>query len=202
MYRSTIFRVLAVVAAFALAACSDFGKVDQGRVVGFDKEKGLVTIIRDMSKEPLKPDYSHLPPVTYKTPEDAHEMGPEPAVGYRMKLDTKKNQVVLYDTKTQNFVTVNYTPVDLQENIEKTHPLVYDAETKKAKKFPVVNKEKKTVTIYSGRQKMLTTFSPPDEYLSLPDYAWNSGDEVRIYYKQDGQALRFMNISKTDIFKK
>ena len=27
-------------------------------------------------------------------------------------------------------------------------------------------------------------------------------DEVRIYYKKPGEALRFMNISKTDIYKK
>jgi len=49
---------------------------------------------------------------------------------------------------------------------------------------------------------MLVTISVPAEYFSLPDYTWDSGDEVRIYFKEQGKALRFMNISKTDIFKK
>jgi len=36
----------------------------------------------------------------------------------------------------------------------------------------------------------------------MPENTWDAGDEVRIYYKEAGKALRFMNISKTDIFKK
>ncbi len=56
------------------------------------------------------------------------------------------------------------------------------------KKFPQVDKAKKAITIYSGRQKLLTTFSVPDEYLSLPDNTWEAGDEVRIYYKEPGKA--------------
>ena len=72
----------------------------------------------------------------------------------------------------------------------------------KGKKFPMVDKEKKAITLYSKRQKLLTTFSVPDEYFALPDSAWDAGDEVRIYYKEDGKAARLMNISKTDIFKK
>jgi len=48
----------------------------------------------------------------------------------------------------------------------------------------------------------LTTFSLPDEYFGLPDSTWDAGDEVRVYYKLEGKAARFMNISKTDIYKK
>jgi hypothetical protein len=66
----------------------------------------------------------------------------------------------------------------------------------------VVDKQKKTVTIYSTRQKILETISLPEEYFALPDSTWDAGDEVRIYYKQDGKSLRFMNITQTDIFKK
>ena len=47
-----------------------------------------------------------------------------------------------------------------------------------------------------------TTFSVPDEYFALPANTWDAGDEVRIYFKETGKALRLMNISKTDIFKK
>ena len=35
-----------------------------------------------------------------------------------------------------------------------------------------------------------------------PDETWDAGDEARVYYKEEGKALRFMNISKTNIFKK
>ena len=59
----------------------------------------------------------------------------------------------------------------------------------------MVDKDKKTITIYSGRQKILETISVPEEYLSLPPSTWDAGDEVRIYYKEEGKALRFMNIS-------
>jgi hypothetical protein len=65
-----------------------------------------------------------------------------------------------------------------------------------------VDQDKKTITIYSGRQKMLTTFSVPAEYFGFPEYTWDAGDEVRIYWKEKGKAIRFMNITRTDIFKK
>jgi hypothetical protein len=49
---------------------------------------------------------------------------------------------------------------------------------------------------------MLTTFTVPDRYFALPEKTWDAGDEVRVYYKEEGKALRFMNVSRTDIFKK
>jgi hypothetical protein len=49
---------------------------------------------------------------------------------------------------------------------------------------------------------MLCTFSVPDNYFSYPASTWDAGDEVRLTYKTPGQALRFMNVSKTDIYKK
>lgn len=187
--------------SFALG-CSDLGKVDQGRVVAFDKDKKVVTMIRDLANDTLNPDYTHLPPVLYSIPVDPAEMGPEPKVGQRMKLDAKKKQIVIFDTASQAFKTLDYALIDQQENIDRDHPLVFDAAANQAKKFPAVDKAKKSITVYSGRQKMLTTFSLPDEYFGLPDSTWDSGDEIRIYYKEDGKALRLMNISKTNIFKK
>ena len=78
-----------------------------------------------------------------------------------MKLDTDKKIIVIFDTKTQKLVDIPITIVDLQQPIDKEHPLVFDKAENKAKKFPVIDKEKKTITIYSGRQKMLCTFSRP-----------------------------------------
>lgn len=194
--------LISILALASLIGCSDFGKVDQGRVVAYDKDSGKVTFIRDKKGEPMNPDYSGLPAVTYAIPTNPEEMGPAPKAGLRMKLDTQKSQIVLYDPQTQAFKTIGFKIHDIQENVDRDHPLVFDQAAKKAKTFPVVDKAKKTVTIYSSRQKMLVTFSVPDEYMALPDSAWDAGDEVRVYYKEDGKALRFMNISKTDIFKK
>ncbi len=194
--------ITAILLPVLFFGCTDFGTVDQGRAIAFDKEKGLITIIRDVKHDAKNPDYSSLPPVTYLKPANPQEMGADPKIGLRMKLDTQKKQMVIFDKAHQNFKTIDYTPIDEQENIDRKHPLVYDVATEKAKKFPMVDKDKKQITIYSSRQKLLVTFSVPAEYFALPDYTWDSGDEMRIYFKEPGKALRVMNISKTDIFKK
>lgn len=194
--------LLAALPVVFLAGCVEYGKVDQGRTVAFDKEKKTVTIIRDKANDAQKPDYTYLPALTYTIPTDPAEMGAEPKAGLRMKLDVDKSQVVLYDPKKQNFDTITVQIVDKQQDIDAKHPLVYDAAADKAKPFPTVDKDKKIITIYSGRQKLLVSFIPPEEYLSLPASAWDAGDEVRIYYKEDGKALRLMNVTKTNIFKK
>lgn len=195
--------VLAILPLAAIVGCSekDFGKVDQGRTIAFDREKATVTFIRDVSADPRNPDYSHLPPVTYHMPKDLSETGPEPKVGWRMRLDTGKKQIVIFDPADRNFKTIHYHLVDHQEGIEKDYPIVFDKAKGEPKKFPVVDEEKRTITIYSSRQKTLTTITVPDEYFVLPEIAWDSGDEVRVYYKEDGKALRFMNITKADLFK-
>lgn len=200
--RCWLTAILLILPLALLVGCGEYGKVDQGRVIKFDKEKKTCTLIRDIKADPQNPEYTHLPPMTYVTPTDPAEMGPEPKAGMRMKLDTKNRQIVIYDTASQGFKTISYTLIDQKENVEKTDPLVYDKEQGKAKKFPAVDRDKKTIGIYSGRQKMLVTLSLPDEYFALPDSTWDSGDEVRIYYKEEGKARRFMNISRTDIYKK
>lgn len=194
--------LLAALPVVFLAGCVDYGKVDQGRTVAVDKEKKTVTFIRDKANDWQKPDYTYLPALTYSFPADPAEMGEMPKAGLRMKLDAEKAQVVLYDPKKQNFETIPIQIVDKQEGIDGKHPLVYDAAAGKAKQFPALDKDKKTVSIYSGRQKLLVTFLVPEQYESLPATAWDSGDEIRIYYKEDGKALRLMNVTKTNIFKK
>ncbi|MBI5579865.1 MAG: DUF4881 domain-containing protein [Deltaproteobacteria bacterium] len=179
-----------------LFGCMDFGKVDQGRAVSFDKDKRTVTIIRDKRIDTQNPDYSYLPPLTYELPTDPVETGPEPKAGGRVKLDTEKNQIVIFDARTQNFKTIDFKVVEKKEGVRSGDPAL------QGKSFPVIDKSKQTITIYSGRQNVLETISVPEEYLSLPPSTWDAGDEVRIYYKQEGKALRFMNISRTDIFKK
>ncbi|MCL4501754.1 MAG: DUF4881 domain-containing protein [Deltaproteobacteria bacterium] len=188
--------ILLIILPVALAlGCGEQGKVEQGRVIGFDKAKETVTFIVDVKHDAANPDYSGAP-VTFALPEDPKERGEDPKAGMRMKLDAKAKEIVIYDPQTKATKKISYTLIDQKEGVAKDNPLVA------GKKFPEVDRAKKTITVYSGRQKLLTTFSVPDEYMSLPENTWEAGDEVRIYYKEPGKALRFMNISKTDIFKK
>jgi len=175
--------------------CGELGKVDQGRVIAFDKDKETVTFIIDVKHDPANPDYSGAP-VTFALPKNPSERGEDPKAGLRMKLDTKTREIIIYDAALQGFKKINYNLIDQKENVGKDSPLVA------GKKFPMVDRNKKAITIYSGRQKILTTFSVPDEYLTLSENTWEAGDEVRVYYKEPGKCLRFMNITRTDIFKK
>jgi hypothetical protein len=199
-YQKMMLAILLIMPLILAAACN-YGKVDQGRVVQFDKEKGTVTIIRDSGSDPRNTNYS-LPAVVYAMPKDPAETGPEPKAGLRMKLDIRNNQITFYDPEAGKLETISYALIDQKENLAGDDPLVFDASQKKAKKFPAIDKEKKTITVFSSRQKILTTFSLPEKYFSLPEYTWDAGDEVRIYYKEEGKALRFMNVTRTDIFKK
>jgi hypothetical protein len=184
-----------------LFGCTEHGSVDQGRVVAYDKDKRIMVMIRDKKMDPQNPDYTYLPPLTYVLPTDPLDTGPEPKAGGRMKLDAEKNQVVIFDQAAQNLKAIDVKFTEKKENVDRLNPLVYDESKKAAKKFPVVDKEKKTVTLYSGRQNLFVTFIVPDEFIDLPEATWDSGDEVRVYFKEAGKALRFMNISKTDIFR-
>jgi hypothetical protein len=192
--------ILCALPLLFVSGCSkELGKVDQGRVIEYDNDKKIVTFIRDVKADPGNPEYSLLPPLTYQMPKDRNEIsGAEPQAGYRMKLDTKKSQVIIYEPSTKKFVVIDYKLIGQKDFVDKDDPLVFDKAGKKAKQFPIIDKDNKTITVYSKRQKILTTFTVADEYFSLPAKAWDAGDEVRVSYKEDGKALRFMNISRTD----
>lgn len=177
-------------------ACNEMGKVTQGRVIAFDKEAKNVTFLEDKSNDPKKPDYSVLPPKVFSLPVIQSEMGPAPSVGQRLKLDTDKNTITIYDIAAQQIKEIPYISIDKKEKVKKDNPLVKD------KKYPIVDKTAKTIEIYSKRQEILVKFSLPEEYFAMKDETWAAGDEIRIYYKEPGKSERLMNISKTDIFKK
>ncbi len=197
-----VLLILLLPGVFTVVCSSEPGKVDQGRVIEFDKANGTVTLIRDASPNPKKPDYSILPPATYAVPTTREEMGPEPKAGYRMRLDIEKREITVFDPLAQGFKTIRYDLVEQKEGISKENSLVFDKDSGRPKTFPVIDRSRKTITIYSARQRLLTTFAVGDEYLALPGKTWEAGDEVRIYYKRHGEARRLMNISKTDIFQK
>ncbi len=175
--------------------CSNYGKVDQGRVIAFDKEKGLATVIRDSAGTTNKPSYDLLPPVTIKIPPDPDEMGPHPAAGKRLLFDTESKKVVVYDAIAGSIKTITYTPLLEVSNVAKDDARV------KGVQFPIVDRQNKAITLYSSRDRKLVKFTVADEYFALPDDTWKAGDDVRYYYKKPGQALRLMNVSATDVMK-
>ena len=193
--RKSLVTIATVAALWFATGCANPGKVEQGRAIAFDKQNGVVTLILDSAPKSDQPRYDVLPPVVVKLPVDPNETGPAPEAGKLLLFDTKQRMVVFFDAASATIKTVFYLPVDEQNGVSRNDPQVAN------KKFPAVDRQKKTVTIYSRRKKVLLTFAVPDEYLALPDDTWKSGDEIRYYYKQPSQALRLMNVSKTDLTK-
>jgi len=193
--KSVLTLLLACAPLLFTLGCTDAGKVEQGRVIAFDKQTGVVTIIRDSAPKADKPQYDLLPPFSVKIPADPHEMGPEPAAGKRLLFDTGSKKIVFFDAAAGSIKTVFYTPLLEAANVSKDDPRV------KGMQFPVIDRQNKSITIYSSRDRKLVKFTLADEYFALPDDTWKAGDDVRYYYKQPGQALRMMNVAMTDLTK-
>jgi hypothetical protein len=193
--RRLLTLLLACASILFTLGCSDLGKVEQGRVIAFDKQNGLVTVIRDSAAKASKPRYDVLPPFTVKVPADPKEMGPMPEAGKRLLFDTDNKKIVVFDVIAGSIKTISYTPLSEASNVAKDDPRV------KGVQFPLVDRQNKAITIYSSRDKKLVKFTLADEYFALPDDTWQAGDDIRYYFKQPGQALRMMNITKTDVMK-
>lgn len=180
-----------------LAACNFEGGVEQGRCVAFNPEAKTITIVVDVTHDQFNPHYSggtH----TYKLPAAPGEMGPAPVVGGRLMIDMAKNTVLIYDVNAKAVREIPVQFVDVEKNIQPKHPKVA------GKTFPVVDKEQQTVTVYSSRLSALITFKVPASEIDLPVYAWTAGNEMRIAFRTSDkdQAIRIMNVSKTNIFSK
>jgi len=181
---------LLIAAALVLAGCGDFGKVEQGRVIAYNQKTGEVTLIRDSTEgQAAKPVYNGLPVLTVKTPADPDEMGPAPQAGKLMLVDLKKHEIVIYDTAAQALRTIEYQPVAERHNVAKGTGL------------PQIDKGKQTITVYCAAEHTAVTFAASAELLAMPADTWKTGDEVRYYFKDPAQALRMMNVTKTDLNK-
>lgn len=184
-------------AGIALAftpGCGEFGQVDQGQVIEYDAQAGAVTLIRDSNyKNPRRPRFDVIPPVTVRVPVDPKEMGPPPEAGRLLDIDIQQKKLVFYDAAAGALRTLNYEPIEEHERVAGNDPRV------RGTAFPIIDREKAIVTLYSQRQRLLVTARIPPQYLALPDEVWKAGDEVRYYYKDPGQALRMMNVTKTDL---
>jgi hypothetical protein len=179
--------------ALALVGCDRFGQVNEGRVIQYDREKGLVTFIQDSNyRQPGKPRFDVLPPVTVHIPNDPREMGPPPEAGKLMAVDSARRQLVTYDAGAQRFRVVPYTPLEESRNLYRDDPRLRG-------RLPRLDRQARTITLYDPGQRLLLTLSVSDGDFALPEDSWKAGDEIRYYYKQPGQALRMMNVTRTDI---
>ena len=193
----SLLLTLVLALSFALAACDFDGGVEQGRCVAFDPAAKTLTIVVDVTHDQSAPHYSgdvH----TFKLPAEARDMGPVPTVGGRLMIELDKSALLLYDPDSKSIKELPVQFTDVEKNISAKHPKVA------GKTFPVVYNEKQTVTVYSKRLQALVTFKVPAPALDLPPYVWTAGDEMRIAYRNadKGQAIRIMNVSKTNIFQK
>ena len=173
----SLLLTLVLALSFALAACDFDGGVEQGRCVAFDPAAKTLTIVVDVTHDQSAPHYSgdvH----TFKLPAEARDMGPAPTVGGRLMIELEKSALLLYDPDSKSIKELPVQFTDVEKNISAKHPKVA------GKTFPVVDKEKHA--------------------LDLPPYVWTAGDEMRIAYRNadKGQAIRIMNVSKTNIFQK
>lgn len=174
--------------------CGGFGRVNQGRVVAYEPEKGLLTVILDSNvREPGKPRYDVLPAETVRVPPNPDAMGPPPQAGGLIELDVPGRRAVVYDPASQKLLTIACEAMEVAEGVSAGDPRVA------GRGFPQVDRVRRTVSVYWPRSRRLTTFTIPEEYLALPDHVWIMGDEVRYYFKEPGQALRLMNLTKTEI---
>ena len=180
--------LLTAALALAMAGCTQFGQVNQGRVVAFDREKGVVTLVSDSNyKEPGNPKFDVLPAVTIRVPENPAEMGPPPEAGKLLALDLAAGRIVVFDPNSGGLRNIPIRLVDRREN----------ARREDLAALPAVDRAAGTVGV--AVKNAIVTLSVPAEYLSLPADTWKAGDEVRYYYKDPGQALRLMNVTRTDI---
>lgn len=181
--------------SLGLAACDFNGGVEQGRCVAYDPDNNSVTLVVDTTLDQHNPHYSGKVD-TFKLPTNPLDMGPAPVPGGLLMLEIDKKMVLYYDRETKSLKELPVESFDVEKGINEKHPKL------KGKTFPIVNKEDHTITVYSPRLEALVTFKVPEADLALPLYTWELGDEVRIAYRNDkpGQAIRFMNVSKTSIF--
>jgi hypothetical protein len=189
--------LLMAVLFVAAAGCGNFGRVERGRVIAYDAAKGEVTLIADSNHQnPSNPRFDVLPPRVVKVPVDPKEMGPAPEPGKLTGIDLANHQLVFFDDSSRAFKTILYVPVEQHENVGPDDSRVA------RKSFPVVDREQKRITVYCAVSRKLVTLQADDQFLRLPEDTWKVGDDVLYYYKNPNQALRMMNVTKTDIAKK
>jgi len=203
--------ILLVLAGFMLAGCGEYGKVEQGSTIAFDKEKSMVTMIVDANTDPKKPaNYMVMaePHIFALPPKDSVDRGADPSPGLCVNLDLDKKIITMYNPKEKKFDNFSFELIDdinKGVRVNRRNEVLRDEKVvRKADEYPVISEADNTIQLFYRRlwktQSRLTTIK-----LSASDFAkykgkdWAQGDEVRLYSKEPGKSTRFMNITKTDI---
>jgi hypothetical protein len=208
MVRKILPLLLVLLTGLMLAVCGDYGKVEQGTVMVAEKDK--VTIIVDNNVDPKKPaDYvSKITLHDFILPPVGDERGADASAGLCLHLDVKNKIITMYNPKEMKFEAF---PIEVVEDInrgirlDRRQRVVHHVRViGPADDYPKIDAEKKTVQLFyrrlEGNQSRLTTIKLADaDFAKYNGKEWGAGDEVRMYFKQPGKVLRFMNITKTDI---
>ncbi len=185
----TFCAALLVLAMAAPAFAAD----SYGRAVAYDKDSKKITVIEDKLgwSNPARPEFTVLPAKEFVLPADPGAMTPK--VGGRLRIDLEKKEIIIYNPATKTIDNFAVEIVDRKDGITPDDPAV------KGKTFPVVNKEKSEVTIYSPRQKNVCTIKVPAKYMemNLPTHVWDNANDVKITYTEPGKATGFTNITKS-----
>ncbi len=186
--------LLAAALCFALAAPA-FAAESVGRVVAYDKDAKKVTFIEDKLawSNPGRPDFSVLPAKEFVLPADPGDMAPK--AGGRLRVDYEKKEIIIYNPQAKTIDTFAIEVVSKTDSVEPDNALVMEGGKKKV--FPMVDKAKCEVTIYSPRQKNVSTIKVPAKYMELPAAVWDNGNDVKVTYDEPGKATGFTNISKS-----
>ncbi len=165
-----------------------------GRVVAYDKDAKKVTFIADALNwsNPKRPEFTVLPAKEFVLAADPGDMAPK--AGGRLRIDFDKKEIIIYNPQTKTIDAFAVEVVSKTDNVEPDNALVFADGKKKA--FPVVDKAKSEVTIYSPRQKNVCTIKVPAKYMELPAAVWDNGNDVKITYTEEGKATEFVNLSK------
>jgi hypothetical protein len=178
-----------ILAVLSFTGCH-FGRVQQGRVVEYDAEKGILRLIHDSNyRQAGMPRFDVLPAEAVRIPVDPNEMGPAPEAGKLVAIDRERRRLVTFDASAGSFRTIAYTPVSDRLDFEP------------GAAYPIIDREKKVITACDPATRVVVSFAATDDQLALPPETWKAGDEVRYYFKQPGQALRLMNVTRTNIWK-
>lgn len=158
-----------------------------GRVVAYDKGEKKITFIQDALNwsNPNRPEFTVLPPKEATLAEDPGDMAPK--AGGRLRIDYEAKEIIIYNAATKAIDTLPVEIVNIAKDVEPDNALVA------GKNFPVVDKEKSEITIYSKRQKSVATVKVPADSMSLPENTWDDGHNVKL--NEDGTG--FVNLSKS-----
>jgi len=164
-----------------------FGADTFGRVVAYDKAEKKMTFIEDALgwSNPQRPEFTVVPAKQVVLAEDPGDMTPK--AGGRLRVDYEKKEIIIYNSATGKIDTLPIEIVSMTNDVTPDNALVA------GKKFPMIDKDKAEVTLYSGRQKNVATIKLPKELMTLPDSTWDDGHNIKV--NMDG-GKGFENISK------